>query len=192
LGKTFPIFCRFRIASDPLDFQKINQRFGITLNIPSEFEYVLEQNNFLWLKKENLNGSSSLLIYQTEIPKYNSQEEIMEKILKTRDSIGKRYIQSQEDENNCYMITEKAYIPYFENTFIDNRKTFQTKGSWVLKYAHMSGPFLNYMILDKENNRALVLEGFVYAPSTSKRNAMHEIEAIIKSVKFDKQNAVFN
>jgi len=175
-----------KIASNSLDLKKINERFGIALNIPAEFEYVSEQKKFIWLKKESLNVSSSLLIYQTEVPTYDSQEEIVSKILKTRDSIGKLYIQSQEDEKNCYMITENAYTPYFKKISIDSRKTFQTKGSWELKYTYMSGPFVNYTILDKQNNRALVLEGFVYAPSTSKRNTMHELEAIIKSVKFDK------
>jgi len=174
-----------KIALATLDFQKINERFGISLTIPTEFEYVSEQNHFLWLKKETLNGSSSLLIYQTKIPRYNSQAEIINKIIETRDSIGKHYIQSQEDESNCYMITEKAYTPYLKSTWIDKKKAFETKGTWELKDVYMSGPFINYTILDTKNNRALVLEGFVYAPSTSKRDIIHELEAIIKSVKFD-------
>jgi len=175
-----------KIALTTLDFRKIREHFRISLAIPSGFEYVSEQNNFIWLKKENLSGSSSLLIYQTKVPVYSSESEIVNKIIERRDSIGKRYIQSQEDENNCYMITEKAYTPYFKSIWIENKKTFETKGIWEIKDVHMSGPFINYTILDIENDRALVLEGFVYAPSTSKRDIMHELEAIIKSVKFDK------
>jgi hypothetical protein len=45
----------------------------------------------------------------------------------------------------------------------------------------MSGPFINYAIIDKENNRVLVLEGFCYSPSKEK-NLMLELEAIIRSV----------
>jgi len=174
-----------RIALNSLDFEKIKERFGISITIPSSFEYVSEENNFLWLKKENLSGNSSLLVYQTKIPQYSSETEIINKIIETRDSIGKLYIHSQEDENNCYMITEKAYTPYFKNTWIDNKKTFETKGTWIIKGVYMSGPFINYTIYDTQNNQALVLEGFIYAPSTSKRNTIHELEAIIKSVKFD-------
>ena len=51
----------------------------------------------------------------------------------------------------------------------------------------MAGPFLNYIIKDPENNRLLVLEGFIFAPSTNKRDYMFELEAILKSLKIEQQ-----
>ena len=45
----------------------------------------------------------------------------------------------------------------------------------------MAGPFVNYMIEDNTNNRWLVIEGFVFAPSVNKRDYMFELETIIKS-----------
>ena len=47
----------------------------------------------------------------------------------------------------------------------------------------MGGPFINYAIEDKINNRYLVAEGYVYAPSLDKRQNIFELEAIIKSIK---------
>ncbi len=49
----------------------------------------------------------------------------------------------------------------------------------------MAGPFVNYVIDDIANNRQLVIEGFVLAPSVRKRDYMFELEAIIKSIKFE-------
>jgi hypothetical protein len=46
----------------------------------------------------------------------------------------------------------------------------------------MSGPFINYAIVDKKHHRILVLEGFCYSPSKEERDLMQELEAIIKSV----------
>ena len=40
-----------------------------------------------------------------------------------------------------------------------------------------------YAIRDEKNNRYLVIEGFCYNPSMAKRDIMHELESIIKSVK---------
>lgn len=174
-----------KISLSTLNIRKIQDKFSISLNIPSDFEYVIEDENFIWLKKETLNGSSNILIYQ--IPYYyesENQSENIHTIISTRDSIGKKYIHSQEDKTQAYMITEEAYAPYFKNIKLAQRKAFQTKGTWELKGIFMSGPFLNYTILDKQNNRTLILEGFAYAPSSSKRNMMHELEAIIKSVSF--------
>ena len=48
----------------------------------------------------------------------------------------------------------------------------------------MSGPFINYWIEDEVNNRFLVAEGFVFAPSVEKRAYVFELEAIIQSISF--------
>ncbi len=46
----------------------------------------------------------------------------------------------------------------------------------------MAGPFVNYNIIDKKNNRIIVVEGFTYAPSVNKRDFIFELEAIAKSI----------
>jgi len=48
----------------------------------------------------------------------------------------------------------------------------------------MAGPFLTYAIRDDKNDRYVILEGFVFKPSSSKRNQMFEIEAILRSATF--------
>ena len=52
-----------------------------------------------------------------------------------------------------------------------------------MKNDFMAGPFLNYTVIDKKNNRLIVFEGFTYAPSVSKRAFVFELEAIAKSMK---------
>ena len=82
------------------------------------------------------------------------------------------------------MMTEEAYAPYFSNIVLDYKKAYETKGTWELKNDFMAGPFVNYAIKDTKNNRYLILEGFTYNPSKSKRDLVFELEAIIQSVKF--------
>jgi hypothetical protein len=102
-----------------------------------------------------------------------------------RDSIGK-YVQGTEP--NTYMISETGYTPYFFKSKIDNRLAYETRGTWQLQNDYMSGPFINYTIVDTTNHRLLVLEGFCYSPSKEKRDVMHELEAIIHSVHLLKNN----
>ena len=49
----------------------------------------------------------------------------------------------------------------------------------------MSGPFINYAIEDKANNRFVIIEGYVFAPSVEKRDYIFELESIIKSAKIE-------
>ena len=62
--------------------------------------------------------------------------------------------------------------------------SFETKSTWEVKDAFMAGPFINYAIEDEVNNRLLVIEGFVFAPSMGKRDYIFELESIIKSIQF--------
>ena len=74
-------------------------------------------------------------------------------------------------------------MPYFFKTKINSLTAFETRGTWEVVNDYMAGPFLNYFIKDKKNNRTIVLEGFVFSPSVRKREYLIEIEAIIRSLK---------
>jgi hypothetical protein len=67
------------------------------------------------------------------------------------------------------MITEEAYSPYFFKIKLDGKLTYEMKPG--LRNDFMSGPFINYAILDEENDRVLFLEGFCYSPSKEKRDS---------------------
>jgi hypothetical protein len=163
-----------------LDPKVIANKFHISIKIPSAYAYVLQKSKFMWLKKEIVGGNTSLLIYEVPISSIKKNANLTMSIIKMRDSIGDLYISGTEPKSN--MITEEAYAPYLFKITLDGKKTYETKGTWELKNDFMAGPFINYAVIDKENNRILVLEGFCYAPSKEKRDLMHELESIIKSV----------
>ena len=170
------------IRENLLDDTKIAKRFKIALNVPSTFQYVMEKPNFIWLKKEILSGNTSILIYKVPYKTLLKNDDIVNNIIEMRDNFGAQYIKGKD--NNSRMITEESYAPYFDITVIDKKRAYETKGTWELKGDYMSGSFINYAILDRKKKEFIVIEGFCYAPSTSKRDLMMELEAIIKSVKF--------
>ena len=169
-----------------LDTKKIVQKFKIGIHVPKGYNYVLEKRKFLWLKKEIPSGNNSILIYEVPINFLKKAPSVIHNIIRMRDSIGSLYIHGTVP--SAKMVTEDSYAPYLFNTKIDGLEAFETKGTWQLQNDYMSGPFINYSIIDKKNNRILVLEGFCYAPSKEKRDLMFELEAIIKSVKFANSN----
>jgi hypothetical protein len=162
----------------------IKNKFHIDLQIPTGYEYVLHKRNFIWLKKEIVSGNTSLLIYQIPLHSFKAKLDVVENIVRMRDSVG-HYIKGREP--NTRMITGEAYAPYFSNTVLDGKKAYETKGAWELKNDFMAGPFINYAIVDEAYNRILVIEGFCYSPSNEERDLMLDLEAIIKSVKIDKR-----
>ena len=163
-----------------LNPKTITNKFHISLKIPKGYLYVLQENNFVWLKKEITSGNTSILIYQVPISSIKKDPNAIANIIKMRDSIGNLYISGTEP--NTRMITEEGYAPYLFKIKLDGKETYETKGTWELKNDFMSGPFINYAIVDEEHDRILVLEGFCYSPSKEERDLVHELESIIKSI----------
>jgi len=157
-------------------------KYGITIKMPKAYKYALQSDDFLWLKKDIPGGNTNLLLYRVPYHVIERDKDMVNNIIKMRDSIGNRYIHGQEA--GTYMATEDSYSPYvFMTSFNDNR-AFETRGNWEMENDFMNGPFLNYTIRDDKNKCYLVIEGFIYSPSSPKRDLILELESIIKSVKF--------
>lgn len=158
----------------------IRNKFRMALEVPVGYLYALQKNKFIWLKREIISGSTSLLIYEVPIKSIKNNATTITNIVRIRDSIGNLYIRGTE--LNTPMITEEGYSPYLFKLKLNGKETYETKGTWELKNDFMSGPFINYAIVDEAHNRILVLEGFCYSPSKKERDLMHELESIIKSI----------
>lgn len=177
------IFClqqSFKTAA--LSDNRIRQKFDLSLTIPTEFKYVKEGDNFLWLKKDITSGNTSIVIYQVPIDLVLAKADVVNNVVRIRDSVGELYIHGAAP--GTVMVTEKSYAPYLFKTKIDNLPAYEIRGTWELD-RNMAGPFVNYTILDTLNNRAVIIEGFCHIPAKHKRDLMIELEAIIKSTKFN-------
>ena len=163
---------------------KTLQNLGVSFTAPENFKTVDDTGDFLWLRQHLTSGiaktgSNNILVYSVPI---KDETKIAENIIAVRNSIGKKYIPGTDPET-MHMITEEAYRPYTSEVVLDSKKTFETRGKWEVKNDFMAGPFLNYSVVDKKNNRIIVFEGFTYAPSVNKRAFLFELEAIAKSMK---------
>jgi hypothetical protein len=166
-----------RIKKSVLSEGKLIKKFNLSMKIPSSYKYVMEGDKFIWVKKEITSGNCNLLIYDVPIHKIEKDTNVICNITTLRDSIGRQYIGGTIPDT--YLVTEDAFTPYFYKKYINAQFCYLTKGTWELKNDFMTGPFVNYAIRDIKNNRMLIIEGFVYAPSKEKRDYIQELEAVI-------------
>jgi hypothetical protein len=171
-----------KILSDSLlNPAKIQEQFQILLSVPKSYSYVVNDGNFVWLKKEFVSGSNSLLIYQLPLNAIKTNFNVYSRILKIQDSIGEVYVKGEMPTAIKYV--DQSYPIYYSKTTVDGKQAYVSKGTWRLKDSFMFGSFVNYMILYPDKNKILFLEGFSYSPSRDKRDFMHELESVILGVK---------
>lgn len=166
---------------DPTKIETFNKQ-GYTLKIPRNYRKVEDDGEFVWYRYHLDRGNSMELISYT-VPITSEDDENGNNIVAIRDAIGAKYIPGEIE--GSHMITEEAYTPHIFEVELDGKKAFETKGKWEVKGMYMAGPFISYSVIDKANNRLVVVEGLTYAPSINKRDYMFELEAILKTLKIN-------
>lgn len=161
----------------------LQEKFGLKMKFPTAYRYAKEDSSFVWIRKEIPKGNMEILVYEVPIDRIENDSSVVANISKIRDSIGKAEIPGPTD--GSYMITEKAYAPYLFETSIDGHFAYETRGTWTVENAFMGGPFVNYAVKDPENNRFIILEGFVFSPSRAKRDNVFELDAILQSARLE-------
>lgn len=165
----------------------LEEHLGITLNVPSAFKVGREEDNFVWIDRQIQKGTMNIIAYSVPWNTFDNDSTFVQDIIKMRDSIGKLYVPGEPiSGKENHMITEKAFSPYVFPAEVSGRKAAEVRGIWEMSEYPMAGPFITYIINDEPNNRKLVLEGFTFAPATAKRDYMFELEAILKTLKFNK------
>ena len=168
-----------RTLKSILNQNVLKDKFGIDLTIPSAYKVFKEENSTVWFQREIRKGHVNLIVYELPITTKLDFEEPLADIIRIRDSVGQAFIPGRLAKT--HLITEAAYEPYVYKTSVDGIRAIETRGTWEVKGDFMAGPFLQYITTDPKEEQQLVLEGFVFAPSTAKRDYIFEVDTIVRS-----------
>ncbi len=170
-----------RINKSLLKDEPMESALKFQIDIPSAYRIALNDENFFWVRKSLTNTMTmDFMFYDVPLSTIRNGDSAIVDIVRLRDSISKYKIPG---EDGIVMSTEDAYVPALFETSIDGYMAYETRGMWEIKGEYMAGPFINYAIRDEANDRYIIAEGYVYAPSLNKREYIFEQEAIIKSMK---------
>ncbi|WP_400075775.1 DUF4837 family protein [Winogradskyella sp. R77965] len=170
-----------RINKSLLADEEMENKLGITIDIPTAYKIGKAEDDFFWIRKSLTNTKTmDLMLYEVPITTISKGDSTIVDIVKMRDGITKTKIPGEDD---IYMAVEDAYAPSMFKTIVDNKPAYEVRGLWEMKGFTMGGPFITYAIEDKINNRYLIADGYVYAPSLEKRDYIFELESMIKSIK---------
>src|SRR5690606_38528480 len=95
---------------------KGQEKFGIGINVPASYQFVMEEDKFIWLRQPTLTPNRpdiSLFFYETE---YTSEEQVFpENIIKLRDDITQTRIFGDPDVPSSYVEVQQMSVPSFRN-----------------------------------------------------------------------------
>lgn len=158
----------------------LKKDYGVEILIPKSFFVATKTEDFVWLRREAERFSQAIMIYTypyTDTIAFN-----YDRIIEVRDSITKKYIPGPSE--GSYMKVAMVEPPVIRRFDFNGHYTVEIRGLWELEGDFMGGPFLNYTLVDKPNNRVVTLDGYVYNPGRDKRDLLRQIEALLYTLNF--------
>lgn len=161
----------------------IENLLGVQVKIPSAYRVGQATESFVWIDRAIPSGSTNLIAYALEGNAFNNPKTFIEDIVAKRDSVVKRNIPGPDvPGKTTFMKTETVFMPYVTPVTFGGYKGVEVRGIWDISGYPMAGPFVSYILNDPQQNRKIVIEGFVFAPNKPKRPYLFELEAIIKTL----------
>jgi hypothetical protein len=156
----------------------INEKFGFSIDIPSDYFVAKNESKLLWLRKETEEVSFNIMIEERNLNDITLPANAVE----WRNELGKAHVSSQT--KGAYMVSDSTLPIEISNIAINGKTAKQYKGLWRLEKDFMGGPFITYYVEKPELNKAYLIDAFIYAPGTKKKPQVRRLEALIGTLKF--------
>jgi hypothetical protein len=163
--------------------QTITGILGGSPYFPTGYRIKKQTDNFIWIAYETTYTTQGVFIYTYP---YRSPDDLtLSRIIAERNLKLEKEVPGPLD--NTYMTTNSLIEPSFRWVNFNNREFVEIRGLWDVKNDFMGGPFVCHCFYDRDNQKVVVLEAFVYAPRYPKRNYLRQVESIIYSFEWQKE-----
>lgn len=162
--------------------QLAKEIFNCEMNAPKELQSYKKGKDFLWTSNNTPAGLMSIVMYSFpyEGPQIFNKEYLTHK----RDSVMKENIPGEKP--NMYMTTD-TLCTVVKPIVVHGQYAMEMRGLWYMENDCMGGPYVSHHRVDTENNRVIVVEGFVYAPEKMKRGLIRRLEGSLYTLKLPEE-----
>ena len=154
---------------------------GMTIKAPEQIRATKKGKDFLWAGT-NLNEKDQNLVVYTY--PWNGEDALTPwYFAEKRDSVMRQNIPGSEPDQ-WMQTTREEGIPVMTSVIreMDGHVVQEVHGLWEMRNGALGGPFVSLCRIDTLGNRVIAAEGFVYSPSTDKRELVRELEASLRTL----------
>ena len=161
--------------------QKIMSVVGYELKVPKQIRASKTGKNFVWVGT-NLNEKDLNIVLYT-LPWDGKDFADEENFVACRDSVMRVNIPgSRQDQWMQTTKIDDSPVLFTKTRVIGGEKIYEVRGLWEMRNGALGGPFVSLTRIDSTNNKLVVTEGFVYSPSTDKRDLLRTVEASLRTL----------
>lgn len=166
-------------------FDLAKRIFDCEIFAPKELQSYKKGKDFVWTSNNTASGLENIVIYS--YPYEGPQTFNKEYLCHKRDSVMQ--VNLPGEKPGMYMQTD-TLCSVVRPIVVHNNYAMEMRGLWIMRNDCMGGPYVSHHRVDTENNRVIVVEGFVYAPEKMKRGLIRRLEGSLYTLKLPEEQYV--
>ena len=156
--------------------------FGGSPHFPSGYKLRKLTDDFAWIADDKQHTMQDVLIYR--YPSSGEGDFDKEAILRHRNEMARANVPGMYD--NTWMTTSESFPVTVSYLSYRGRKFVQTRGYWEVENDYMGGPFVSHSFYSPDGKFIIVAEAFVYSPKYDKRQYLRQVESLLYSWEWKK------
>ena len=161
----------------------LKEVLGMTVRAPENMRATKKGERFLWGGTNLLEKDLNLVVYTYDW--HGEDITDVDLYVEKRDSVMKLNIPGSSEGQWMRTVREReGKHPLVEcrERRINGRDVLEVRGLWEMRNGALGGPFVSISRVDTAAQRVIVGEGFVYSPSTDKRDLVRQMEATLRTL----------
>lgn len=157
---------------------------GMSIRAPENMKATKKGECFLWGGTNLLEKDLNLVVYTYDW--HGEDLNDVEGYVEKRDSVMKLNVPGSYEGQWMQTVREREKNnPLVEcsERMLNGRKVMEARGLWEMRNGALGGPFVSLSSVDTVERKVIVGEGFVYSPSTDKRDLIRQMEAVLRTLK---------
>lgn len=163
----------------------VSEMVGGSPHFPSGYRLKKKTDDFIWITYEPQFTQQSILIYKYPVVEGEDMMSL-DNILEENGKMLQKNVPGMFE--NTYMMISPYARPSIEYIRYKGRDFAEIRGLWEVFGDYMGGPFVSHVFYSKDGKEMIALEGFVYAPRYDKRHYLRQVESILYSFEWDKED----
>ncbi|MCG8581435.1 MAG: DUF4837 family protein [Bacteroidales bacterium] len=181
-GDIFAMAESYHTVYEPEAVSHVDINYPFKMYFPKGFHLKKFKGEFSWLDSQRSGSQLGIFVYQCPL---DSLGEInTQTLMRFRNNLLRKQVPGES--KGSFMATEEQFPVSVRKSKFASRQWTELRGLWKVQGDFMGGPFVDYFYQDKENNRLLMVSGYVYAPAKpNKAIYMREVEAVLKTLEMN-------
>lgn len=161
----------------------VTEMLGGSPHFPSGYKLKKKTEDFIWIEYQPQYVTQGILIYKYPVTE-GEQMMDLDNILENSNRMLMNNVPGMFD--NTFMTISDFARPSIEYKKYKGLDFAEIRGFWEVENDFMGGPFVSHAFYSKDGKDVIVLQGFVYAPKYDKRQYLRQVESIIYSFEWAK------